>query len=136
MVFSIYKSQSNTIFVSMILEYKKANIFYTDQGKGAAVVLIHGFLENSTMWGKITSELIKKNRVITIDLLGHGKSDCLGYSHSMEVFSETIEAVLKHIRIRKCIFGWSFFRRLCCLGFCSEKSSENKRLVFNEFYFF
>ena len=85
----------------MILEYKKANIFYTDQGKGTAVVLIHGFLENSTMWDKITPELTKKNRVVTIDLLGHGKSDCLGYVHSMELFSETIEAVLKHLKIRK-----------------------------------
>ena len=85
----------------MVLEYKKANIFYTDQGKGTAIVLIHGFLENATMWDNITPELTKKNRVITIDLLGHGKSDCLGYVHSMELFSETIEAVLKHLKIRK-----------------------------------
>ena len=85
----------------MVLEYKKANIFYTDQGKGTAIVLIHGFLENATMWDNITPELTKKNRVVTIDLLGHGKSDCLGYVHSMELFSETIEAVLKYLKIRK-----------------------------------
>jgi pimeloyl-ACP methyl ester carboxylesterase len=87
----------------MILNFKNANIFYTDQGKGTAVVLIHGFLENSTMWDKITPELIKKNRIITIDLLGHGKSDCLGYVHSMELFAETIKAILKHLKIRKYI---------------------------------
>ena len=102
-MFSISKSESNSIFVSMVLDYKNANIFYTDQGKGAAIVLIHGFLENSTMWDEITPELLKRNRVITIDLLGHGKSDCLGYVHSMELFSEVIEAVLKQLKIRKCI---------------------------------
>ena len=128
MMFSIYKSQSNTIFVSMILEYKKANIFYTDQGKGAAVVVIHGFLENSTMWGKITSELIKKNRVITIDLLGHGKSDCLGYSHSMEVFSETIEAVLQHIRIRKCILVGHSLGGYVALAFAAKNPQKIKGL--------
>ncbi|SDS54294.1 Pimeloyl-ACP methyl ester carboxylesterase [Polaribacter sp. KT25b] len=87
----------------MILNFKNANIFYTDEGKGSAVVLIHGFLENATMWDEIKPELIKKNRIITIDLLGHGKSDCLGYVHTMQMFSESIEAVLKHLKIRKCI---------------------------------
>jgi pimeloyl-ACP methyl ester carboxylesterase len=87
----------------MILNFKNANIFYTDEGKGTAVVLIHGFLENSTMWDKIKPALSKKNRIITVDLLGHGKSDCLGYVHSMELFAETIDAVLKHLKIRKYI---------------------------------
>lgn len=92
----------------MFLEYKKTNIFYTDTGKGSVVVLIHGFLENATMWSSIIPEISKKNRVITIDLLGHGKSDCLGYVHSMNLFSETVEAVLKHLKIRKCtIIGHS-----------------------------
>jgi pimeloyl-ACP methyl ester carboxylesterase len=127
----------------MILEYKKANIFYTDQGKGTAVVLIHGFLENATMWDKITPELIKKNRVITLDLLGHGKSDCLGYVHSMELFSETIEAVLKHLKIRKYILvghslgGYislaiskmnpSKIKGLCLLNSTSNEDSKDRK---------
>ncbi len=112
----------------MILEYKKANIFYTDQGKGAAIVLIHGFLENVTMWDKITPELIKKNRVIAIDLLGHGKSDCLGYSHSMGVFSETIEAVLKHLRIRKCILVGHSLGGYVALAFAEKHPEKIKGL--------
>lgn len=89
--------------MTKIITFKNANISFSDVGKGIAVVLIHGFLENSTMWDKIIPELSKRNRIITIDLLGHGKTDCLGYVHSMELFAETIEAVLKHLRIRKCV---------------------------------
>ena len=85
------------------ITFKNANISFSDEGKGTAVVLIHGFLENSTMWKNVIPQLSTKNRIITIDLLGHGKTDCLGYVHSMELFAETIEAVLKHLRIRKCI---------------------------------
>ena len=126
----------------MILDYKNANVFYTDQGKGTAVVLIHGFLENSTMWDKIVPELTKRNRVITIDLLGHGKSDCLGYVHSMELFAKTVEAVLKHLKIRKYILvGHSLggyislaiskmnptkIKGLCLLNSTSEKDSEER----------
>ena len=87
----------------MVLNYKNASIFYTDTGKGTTIVLLHGFLENASMWNEIASELSKRNRVVTIDLLGHGSSDCLGYVHSMELFAEALEAVLKQLRIRRCI---------------------------------
>ena len=58
----------------MIVEYKGINIFYTDQGKGNAVVLLHGFLENTSMWDAFIPTLSKKNRIICIDLLGQGKT--------------------------------------------------------------
>lgn len=85
------------------INFKNIDIYFSYQGKGTAVVLIHGFLENSTMWKNIIPEISKKNNVISIDLLGHGKTACLGYVHSMELFAETIAAVLKHLKIRKCI---------------------------------
>ena len=112
----------------MILKYKNANIFYTDEGKGTAIVLIHGFLENTTMWHKITPELSKRNRIITIDLLGHGKSDCLGYMHSMEVFAETINAVLKHLRIRKCILIGHSLGGYVALAFAEKNPQKVKGL--------
>ncbi len=85
------------------ITFKKANISFTDIGKGGAIVLLHGFLENVTMWKNIAPELSKRNRVISIDLLGHGKSDCLGYAHTMEEQAEMVRSVLKHLRIRRCV---------------------------------
>ena len=85
------------------ITFKNANISFSDVGKGTAVVLLHGFLENSTMWKDVIPPLSKRNRVIAIDLLGHGKTDCLGYVHSMEVFAASIQAVLQHLKIRKYI---------------------------------
>ncbi|WP_370478070.1 alpha/beta fold hydrolase [Tamlana flava] len=87
----------------MVLEYKGTNIFYTDQGKGQAIVLLHGFLENSSMWEPFIPTFTKKNRVICIDLLGHGKTGCLGYVHTMELMAEAVEAVLKKLKLRRSI---------------------------------
>jgi pimeloyl-ACP methyl ester carboxylesterase len=84
--------------------FKNTKIFYSDTGKGNAVVLLHGFLENQTMWQDLIPEWSKKNRVITIDLLGHGESGCLGYVHSMEENAAAVRAVLSKLRIRKAIF--------------------------------
>ena len=81
--------------------YKNTPIRYTSTGKGGAVVLLHGFLENLSMWNAIVPELAKKNRVIAIDLLGHGKSGNLGYVHTMENQAQMVKAVLSHLRLRK-----------------------------------
>jgi len=87
----------------MIVQHKGINIFYTDKGKGSAVVLLHGFLENDSMWHTFLPELTKKNRIISIDLLGHGQTECLGYIHTMEAMAEAVEAVLQHLKIRRSI---------------------------------
>lgn len=68
------------------------------------MVLLHGFLENQTMWQDLVPELSQKYRVITIDLLGHGESGCVGYLHSMEDNAEAVHSVLSKLRIRKAIF--------------------------------
>ena len=110
------------------INFKNANISFTDVGQGSAVVLIHGFLENLSMWKEITPELIKKNRIITIDLLGHGNSDCIGYVHSMELFSETLEAVLKHLKIRKCTLIGHSLGGYVALAFAEKNHEKVKGL--------
>jgi pimeloyl-ACP methyl ester carboxylesterase len=83
--------------------FKNSKISYSDTGKGTAIVLLHGFLENQTMWQAFVPELSKKYRVITIDLLGHGNTECLGYIHSMEDNADMVHEVLSELRIRKAI---------------------------------
>jgi pimeloyl-ACP methyl ester carboxylesterase len=86
------------------LNYKNISINYTDSGKGTAIVLLHGFLENQGMWDFFVAEYSKKYRVITIDLLGHGQTGCIGYIHTMEDQADAVNAVLHELRIRKAIF--------------------------------
>ncbi|MBT7134712.1 MAG: alpha/beta hydrolase [Polaribacter sp.] len=114
----------------MVLNYKKAAVFYTDTAtsNGTTIVLLHGFLENASMWNEISSELSKRNRIVTIDLLGHGRSDCLGYLHSMELFSETVEAVLKQLRIRKCIVIGHSLGGYVALAFAERNPQKIKGL--------
>ncbi|WP_191858622.1 alpha/beta fold hydrolase [Hanstruepera ponticola] len=88
----------------MILDYKGIPVFYTDDGLGDVVVLLHGFLENTSMWSKTISHIGHKNRVISIDLLGHGNTGCLGYIHTMEDMAEAVRAVLEHLDIKKAVF--------------------------------
>jgi len=127
------------------ITFKKINISFSDVGKGSAIVLIHGFLENKTMWKNMVPILAKKNRVITVDLLGHGETDCIGYVHSLTLFAEAIEAVLKHLKLRKFyIVGHSLggyvalkladrnslkIKGLCLLNSTSNEDDEDRKTL-------
>lgn len=83
------------------ISYKNIRVNYTSTGKGSAIVLLHGFLENSSMWSDLVPILSKKNNVITVDLFGHGKTEDLGYVHTMEEQAAMVRSVLKILNIRK-----------------------------------
>jgi pimeloyl-ACP methyl ester carboxylesterase len=87
--------------MQQFVTYKNIEIAYSVSGEGNAVVFLHGFLETSTMWQPFVDVFSKTHKVITIDLLGHGKTPCLGYIHTMEEMAETVFAVIKELRLRK-----------------------------------
>ena len=47
---------------------------YSMNGNGPVVVLLHGYLSDSLYWHKVRSKLTKRYTVVSIDLLGFGKS--------------------------------------------------------------
>ena len=87
--------------MSNFFPYKNIKVHYTSIGKGPVIVLLHGFLENITMWDKITPALSKKNRIIAIDLLGHGQTENLGYIHTMEDQATLVKDLLDNLKLRK-----------------------------------
>ena len=124
--------------------YKNTKISYTDSGEGNAIVLLHGFLENKKMWKDYVSFFSNQYRIITIDLLGHGESDCLGYVHSMEDNARAVHEVLEYLQIKKTtILGHSMggyvglafaelypesIQKLILLNSTSKEDSTDKKL--------
>jgi pimeloyl-ACP methyl ester carboxylesterase len=110
-------------------QFKNTSISYSDTGKGTAIVLLHGFLENQKMWDKYVAAFSKRNRVITIDLLGHGETECLGYIHSMEDNADAVHAVLAELRIRKAILVGHSMGGYVALAFAELYPENVKGLV-------
>ena len=50
-------------------------LYVEEQGKGAPVLLIHGFGPSTYTWRHVAPELAKTHRVIAVDLKGFGQSD-------------------------------------------------------------
>lgn len=76
----------------MTFTYKQTKIHFTLLGEGEPVILLHGFLENSSMWTTLQKKLSKTYCVYTLDLPGHGETQAIGYIHTMEEFAALVLA--------------------------------------------
>ncbi|MFA6923974.1 MAG: alpha/beta hydrolase [Bacteroidales bacterium] len=90
------------------INFKGAKINFCENGNGNAIVLLHGFTESLEIWNNFTEKLSEKYKVITIDLPGHGKSECIAEVHTMELMADCVKAVLEFLNVKKCVmFGHS-----------------------------
>ncbi|MBQ0769667.1 MAG: alpha/beta hydrolase [Bizionia sp.] len=112
----------------MILKYKGAALYYTAKGHGEAVVLLHGFLEDHTMWDDVVKLASQNKTVIAIDLLGHGKTDSLGYIHSMQTMAEAVKAILDHLIINEVTFVGHSMGGYVALAFAKHYQNQVKGL--------
>jgi pimeloyl-ACP methyl ester carboxylesterase len=78
------------------------------RGAAAArpVILVHGLLLSQRMHRPLAEELAARgNRVITVDLLGHGESDRPRdmWRYSMHSFGEQLVALMDHLEIEEAV---------------------------------
>jgi pimeloyl-ACP methyl ester carboxylesterase len=80
---------------------------YTTYGEGPRVtVLIHGLLLSQRMHEPLAKALAERgNRVVTLDLLGHGRSDRPRdmWRYSMTSFGEEVVALLDHLGVDEAV---------------------------------
>ncbi|MDG3583291.1 MULTISPECIES: alpha/beta fold hydrolase [Galbibacter] len=113
----------------MMLNYKGTSVFYEDAGQGPAVVLLHGFLENTTVWDSLKEQLLMRYRVITIDLLGHGKTGCVGYVHTMETMADAVKAVINKLKLRRISLIGHSMGGYVALAYAEAYPDEVKALI-------
>ena len=84
-------------------------ISYDDYGEGdRPLVLIHGLLMNRRMFDRLAPEMAARgNRVLTIDLLGHGRSDRPPemVNYSMTFFAQQVVGLLDHLELERAVIG-------------------------------
>ena len=97
-----------------VFDSNGVNIRYVTEGEGDPVVLIHGWMADSSMWGADAARNTKLEpqeglRLIALDCRGHGKSD---KPHEQEKYGAEMAAdvvrLLDHLKIEKAhLIGYS-----------------------------
>ena len=85
------------------LKVKGVNLYYRVEGKGRVLMLVHGFIEDGSMWDGMIDGLKKNYKVIVPDLPGFGKSPLSVKELSMEWYAECVHEILKAENVKELI---------------------------------
>jgi pimeloyl-ACP methyl ester carboxylesterase len=89
--------------------YEGLRLAYDEYGAGdRPIVLVHGLLMNNRMFERLGPVLAERgNRVLAIDLLGHGGSDRPEdlQRYSMPLFAYQVNALLDHLELETAVVG-------------------------------
>jgi len=81
-----------------------ARIHYVNYGKGdEALVLIHGWTQSADAWRDNVADLSKRNRIIVLELPGHGQSDKPQTTYSMDYFARAVDAVMRDAKVKRAV---------------------------------
>jgi len=98
------------MIITKIINWRGASCTYQQAGQGEAVVLLHGFVEEGSMWQKTKQKLLSTHRVIVPDLPGFGSSQ-LPKKHKrlmMEDYADFVIEVCKQENVNAFhLFGHS-----------------------------
>ena len=77
-------------------------LHYKISGKGQKpLVMLHGFMENLSIWDDLEPHLSEKFKLIKIDLPGHGESEIIAEVHTMELMAQEVKKVTDSLNIGK-----------------------------------
>lgn len=74
---------------------------FEKKGEGKeTLVLLHGFMENISIWKDLEKNLSKDFTLFKVDLPGHGKSETIAEVHTMELMADEVKKVLDREKIK------------------------------------
>lgn len=93
---------------SGLAEVNGIKMYYATFGKGEPILLIHGGLGFSDVWGKQVEDLAKDHLVIVADSRGHGRSTRTADPFGYDLMTSDYVALLDYLKVGKVtLVGWS-----------------------------
>lgn len=86
------------------------NLHYRITGKGKPIIFVHGWAMNSLVWKYQIDRLSRDFQAITVDLRGHGESECgiWNAEYGFNIFVQDLKELINFLGIEKfTLVGWS-----------------------------
>jgi 3-oxoadipate enol-lactonase len=107
-------------------EVNGTRLYYETAGRGPAIVLLHGGLNDSRLWDEQMKPLSKHHRVVRYDLRGFGKSD----ARPAEFWpTEDLRALLDFLKIERATIVGLSLGGIIAADFALEHPERVERLV-------
>jgi pimeloyl-ACP methyl ester carboxylesterase len=113
----------------MIATINGIHLAYTDQGRGAPVVLLHAFPQSRAMWAPQVDVLSKTHRVIAPDFRGFGESDAPLWHYQLDQFADDVAGLLDYLSIQRAVLAGLSMGGYTLFAFYRKHAARVKGLV-------
>lgn len=127
--FSAYFAGSRRV---MLIKVNDISLFVSIKGEGEPLLLLHGFTGSHKSWSNYVDQWSKQYRVIAVDIIGHGFSECPldPRRYSMEHAVQDITALLDKLQLSKVhIVGYSMGGRIALSYAILQSARVNKLII-------
>jgi pimeloyl-ACP methyl ester carboxylesterase len=84
------------------------NLYYSVHGSGRPLILLHGGLMSSELFGPVIPMLAERHQVIAVDLQGHGRTADIDRPIDVRLMADDIAALIDHLGLdRPDVVGYS-----------------------------
>ncbi|HEX9362520.1 MAG TPA: alpha/beta hydrolase [Candidatus Dormibacteraeota bacterium] len=89
-------------------EVNGINLYYETHGRGRPLILLHGGLGSSEMFGPVLPLLAERHQVVAVDLQGHGRTADIDRPIDVRLMADDIAALSDHLGLdRPDLVGYS-----------------------------
>jgi pimeloyl-ACP methyl ester carboxylesterase len=111
-----------------ICQFQHHPIYYRVIGKGAAVMLIHGFAEDNSIWNDISAALSENYQLILPNIPGSGGSPAMTIQHSIDDYAAAMLAILQEEQLDNVVVIGHSMGGYIALAMAEKKPSTIKAL--------
>jgi len=104
-------------------------LHYLVAGKGAPVILLHGYAQNSHMWRPLMTELAKTHLVVAPDLRGFGDSAKPAAGYDKKTMAQDVHALAQSLGIQKAGVAGHDIGLMVAYAYATQYPSEVDRLA-------
>lgn len=107
----------------------KLSLAYDRRGKGAPLVLIHGFPLDHSIWDEVAPLLENDFDLILPDMRGFGESDSTNDTYTMTDLAEDVAALMDHLGIKSAFIAGHSMGGYVALAFAQGHASRVRGLA-------
>jgi pimeloyl-ACP methyl ester carboxylesterase len=95
------EQESQTLGTGHYADVNGINLYYRTLGSGRPLILLHGGLFSSEMFGPTLPGLAANHQVIAVDLQGHGRTADIDRPIDIRLMADDIAALIDHLGLDK-----------------------------------
>jgi len=123
------RAQESIAVASRFAEVNGTKLHYLIAGKGAPVLLLHGYAQNSHMWLPLIAELAKTRTVIAPDLRGFGDSAKPEAGYDKKTMAQDVHALATSLGYKRVGIAGHDIGLMVAYAYAAQFPSEVERIV-------